>query len=204
MRVCKNCKEEFPFLVVIDGKVRNLGSRSFCLKCSPFGSHNTKPSAQRESISKIDKMDSQEFSDLLKSCRSRSEVFEKLNMRKGGASFSILNRRINKDKCDISHFQLGGALANNKKFTDDELFTYPCPTGSRSVRDRLLSAKLIPYVCKECGQNPIWNGKILILELDHINGTRNDNRLVNLRFLCPNCHTQTNTFGNKKRDKSGS
>lgn len=53
-------------------------------------------------------------------------------------------------------------------------------------------------MCEICGQGNIWNGHPLILQLDHINGNHNDNRLENLRIICPNCHTQTKTWGNKK------
>ena len=44
-----------------------------------------------------------------------------------------------------------------------------------------------------------WRGKRLVLHVDHVNGINNDNRLPNLRFLCPNCHSQTPTFGNRRR-----
>ena len=52
----------------------------------------------------------------------------------------------------------------------------------------------MPYKCKECGISEKWNNKPIILHLDHINGINNDNRLENLRFLCPNCHSQTDTY----------
>lgn len=51
-------------------------------------------------------------------------------------------------------------------------------------------------VCAECGQPATWNNKPLVLQLDHIDGNSDNNNLVNLRLLCPNCHTQTDTFGN--------
>lgn len=51
--------------------------------------------------------------------------------------------------------------------------------------------------CFECGQEGMWNGKKLRLQLDHIDGNSDNNSLDNLRILCPNCHTQTETYGAK-------
>ena len=65
-----------------------------------------------------------------------------------------------------------------------------------SVRGRVLQDNLLDYECKECGIKE-WNKKEIALELDHINGKRDDHRLENLRFLCPNCHSQTKTFRGK-------
>jgi hypothetical protein len=75
--------------------------------------------------------------------------------------------------------------------------------GSRRIRGArltwaILCIGLYPYVCSECGQLPEWNGKPLVLQVDHINGDPTDNRPENLRFLCPNCHTQTDTFAGRK------
>jgi 5-methylcytosine-specific restriction endonuclease McrA len=55
--------------------------------------------------------------------------------------------------------------------------------------------------CLWCRNDNTWNGKKITLELDHINGYPNDNRYENLRFLCPNCHSQTPTYRNSKRDE---
>ena len=52
-------------------------------------------------------------------------------------------------------------------------------------------------VCEECGQEPFYNGKSLVLQLDHIDGDSDNNYPSNLRLLCPNCHSQTVNFGSK-------
>ena len=52
------------------------------------------------------------------------------------------------------------------------------------------------YIC-ECGQGAMWNGKPLTLQVDHIDGNHANNDQNNLRWLCPNCHTQTPTWGTK-------
>lgn len=64
-----------------------------------------------------------------------------------------------------------------------------------AVRKVLLRSEAIPYVCAGCGSGPTWQDKPLTLQLDHIDGDCENNALENLRFLCPNCHTQTPTWG---------
>ncbi|MFE7328455.1 HNH endonuclease [Streptomyces sp. NPDC057565] len=49
-----------------------------------------------------------------------------------------------------------------------------------------------------CGIGETWQGKLLVLEIDHINGDRIDNRRENLRYLCPSCHSQTESFSNRR------
>lgn len=67
-----------------------------------------------------------------------------------------------------------------------------------SVRSRIIKENLIPYKCNECGINE-WNKKELSLHLDHINGNCWDHRLENLRFLCPNCHSQTPNYTGRNK-----
>lgn len=66
------------------------------------------------------------------------------------------------------------------------------------------SYKLLDYSeCVTCGQSWEWNGKYLVLQLDHVDGDTSNNELSNLRVLCPNCHSQTDTYAsrNKRRNK---
>jgi 5-methylcytosine-specific restriction endonuclease McrA len=64
------------------------------------------------------------------------------------------------------------------------------------LKGRLLRAKLLQNRCQECGLVD-WRGRRLTMHLDHINGVKNDNRLENLRMLCPNCHSQTPTYSGR-------
>ena len=58
----------------------------------------------------------------------------------------------------------------------------------------------INFKCSKCNNEGEWFGEKLVLQLDHINGISNDNRIENLRFLCPNCHTQTETYSSKNKN----
>lgn len=77
------------------------------------------------------------------------------------------------------------------------------PRNRHHVKVRLLRAGLLQNRCQECGLEE-WQGKQLSMHLDHINGIKGDHRLENLRMLCPNCHSQTPTYGGKnvKRRRS--
>jgi HNH endonuclease len=66
----------------------------------------------------------------------------------------------------------------------------------RTIKVRLLEAGILKNVCDECGISE-WRGKRISIQIDHINGIPDDHRLENLRMLCPNCHSQTETFAAK-------
>ena len=78
----------------------------------------------------------------------------------------------------------------------EEILIIGSKISSNSLRKRLLSESVLNFECSCCKLTE-WNNKPISLELDHINGTSNDNRLENLRLLCPNCHSQTETYRGK-------
>lgn len=86
----------------------------------------------------------------------------------------------------------------NEIFCKDSKY---CVKSSSKLRHKIIKHNLIPYICDICSNNGIWNNKNLSLQVDHINGDPYDHRLDNLRFLCPNCHTQTDNYGSKNIGK---
>lgn len=66
-----------------------------------------------------------------------------------------------------------------------------------SLKRRLIAEGLLVEACSICSMPPEWQGRPLVLVLDHINGVNDDNRIENLRLLCPNCNSQTDTFAGR-------
>jgi Zn finger protein HypA/HybF involved in hydrogenase expression len=143
----------------------------------------------------------EKLQELINQSLSIVDVLRKLNYDGYNGNHKTLRQRILLDKLDLSQ------LKNNRlkryksppnKLSNSEIF---CANSSyrsnKGLKYKILKHQLIEYKCK-CGLIGIWNGDPLSLQLDHINGKNDDNRLENLRFLCPNCHSQTDTFAGKK------
>lgn len=85
------------------------------------------------------------------------------------------------------------------KYKLEEVLTENSPVTRRVLISYLAKYNVLDYKCAICGNIGEWNGVSLTLQIDHINGIRNDNRKENLRWLCPNCHSQTDTYCGKNK-----
>ncbi|HWJ21061.1 MAG TPA: HNH endonuclease [Gemmatimonadaceae bacterium] len=103
---------------------------------------------------------------------------------------------------DTTHFtraaQIAALRASHaaKDWSLADVFREHSRVRGTGLRTRAL-AMVQPLVCATCGNAGEWQGKPLTLQLDHVNGKYDDNRLENLRWLCPNCHSQTETFAGR-------
>jgi hypothetical protein len=132
----------------------------------------------------------------VKAHKSIANVLRALGLRPSGGNYRAFAHHVARLGVDTSHFQgkkgrrappstgrpLSEILVENSDYTN---------TGY--LKRRLVRAKMLRYACAECNRWK-WRGQRLSLHLDHINGITTDNRLENLRLLCPNCHSLTTTY----------
>lgn len=138
--------------------------------------------------------------------KTKSDVLRKMNLLVRPGNFRTLDRYISIYNIDTHHFdrKFHKNRFNNIKYSDEDIFKKNSDySNMKSLKSRILRKGLIDYKCSSCENIGEWNNKKLNLQLDHINGDHRDNRLENLRFMCPNCHSQTETFCSKNRWKGG-
>tara|TARA_R100001244_G_scaffold25113_2_gene25451 strand:+ start:106205 stop:106768 length:564 start_codon:yes stop_codon:yes gene_type:complete len=187
MKICKGCKQEFKTHIKIDGKWKSATSRRYCFDCSPYGLFNRTWTDEQLKIN-------------VKGSRCYTELLTKLGLSARGNNWTSIKKHIKRLKLDIDHFAGDivaiEALNRDNKKSDGQVFCENSKVAQITLRRRFKKKQRSSH-CSTCQCDDVHNGKPLILQIDHINGKNNDNRLENLRWLCPNCHSQTKTFSRK-------
>ncbi|MGX1547249.1 HNH endonuclease signature motif containing protein [Streptomyces adustus] len=146
-----------------------------------------------------------ELAPLIETATSITGVLAALGRSSNGADRALLKRSVTFHGLSTAHFtgqgHSRGTRSPNRKAAA-EILVQLAPGQARTktvTLRRALDDLGVPHVCDACGIGDTWQGKRLVLEIDHINGDRLDNRRTNLRYLCPSCHSQTSTFSNRGR-----
>lgn len=130
-----------------------------------------------------------------------SNVLKELELNPVSGNYSTFKKFIKKYNIDISHFKITGEINKNiySKISLEDVLVENSLYSRKSLKRRLLREGFRKNECELCGLTE-WNGEKLIMILDHINGNNTDNRLENLRMVCPNCNSQlpTHCRGHKK------
>jgi hypothetical protein len=151
-------------------------------------------------MNKIYKLTDEDFIKIVINNKSYSDILRVIGLTpKGGTSSKLLKRRITELNINIEHFDTKkGVAPDSRKYKlEDILIQDSTYQNITSLKRRLVSSGKLKYECAICKNNGEWQGQTLVLQLDHINGVNNDHRLENLRFLCPNCHSLTDTYAGK-------
>jgi 5-methylcytosine-specific restriction endonuclease McrA len=157
--------------------------------------------------SAIWKCSKNEMLGIIQTSNSISEVLGHFGLQNKGSNHVTLKQRLESDQIDwsvlkerVKEKRLNTCQRMREKNTrpiEEMLVKGQKPVSH--LKNRVRRLNLLKYECLFCGNTGEWQGKSLSLQLDHENGDNTDNRLENLRFLCPNCHSQTKNYAGKNK-----
>lgn len=141
----------------------------------------------------------EEIQEKVNNCNSISDMLEVFGYKRSSGSMAkVMKEVIQEYNIDTTHFKPFHRTNQKAVYSLKEILIPNSPYKNIArLKKRLLKAGLLKYECECCGNNGKWNGKPLVLQLDHRDGDHSNHSLENLRFLCPNCHSQTDTYSGK-------
>jgi len=148
-----------------------------------------------------------DFAEALRKSFSVAETLRNLGLEPRGGNYRTFKSTVVKLGLDCSHFlgqrHLLGKKRNLDKVSLQDVLVENSEYSRACLKKRLIESGMLKNECSLCQQESQWKGKPLVLILDHLNGVHNDNRLENLRLVCPNCNSQLPTFcGRKNKGKT--
>ncbi len=145
----------------------------------------------------------EEFAELIRKSHTFREALSLFGLGHKGNNYRTLRERMDYENISYDHLYENIYMKREfgKKTPMEKVLIEGSKYSRTNLKKRLLEDKLLENKCSVCGLMPDWNGKRLVMVLDHINGIPNDNRLENLRFLCPNCNSQTKTFAGRNANR---
>lgn len=144
----------------------------------------------------------EELINAIKNNDTIADALRELKLVTKGDNYKTIHKAVKRLNLDTSHWLGCRKSFKRDKIPLDDILKGEYPSyKTGNLKKRIIDDGLMEEECDICDQESKWEGKKLVLILDHINGINNDHRLENLRLLCPNCNSQTETFAgrNKKR-----